>query len=151
MTSNSIRSFAFGILISAGVCGLVYYMESNEDTSEKIETPSVGEMKEALEVNGYIIHSAEEWDKQVSNPQSEDGEQQKPPGEKVIYRTMISVPSGMTSIDVGEVLEQTKMIEDGFAFSKEVEKRGLSGNLKPGIYEVSSEMSLDEMISTIFK
>ena len=64
---------------------------------------------------------------------------------------MISVSSGMTSIDVGDVLKQTEIIDDSFAFSKEVENRGLSSGLKPGIYEVNSEMSLDELIAAIFK
>ena len=57
----------------------------------------------------------------------------------------------MTSIDVGDVLKQTGIIDDSFAFSKEVENRGLSSGLKPGIYEVNSEMSLDEIIAAIFK
>ena len=64
---------------------------------------------------------------------------------------MISVSSGMTSIDVGDVLKQTGIIDDSFAFSKEVENRGLSSGLKPGIYEVNNEMSLDELIAAIFK
>ena len=71
--------------------------------------------------------------------------------EKVVYRTMISVSSGMTSIDIGDILEQTEMVDDSFAFSKEVENRGLSSGLKPGIYEVNSEMSVDEIIAAIFK
>ena len=35
MTSNSIRSFAFGILIAAGVCGLVYFTAPNEANGDK--------------------------------------------------------------------------------------------------------------------
>jgi hypothetical protein len=159
MTSNSIRSFAFGILIAAGVCGLVYFTGPNEasgnkesETKEVVETASSDEMKKSLEAEGYIIHTAEEWNNVVSNSQEkEDEEKQTPNDEKVIYRTMISVSSGMTSIDVGDILKQTEMIDDSFAFSKEVENRGLSSGLKPGIYEVNSEMTLDEIISTIFK
>jgi hypothetical protein len=158
MTSNSIRSFAFGILIAAGVCGLVYFTEPNEangnealETKEVVETPSADEMKKTLEAEGYVIHTADEWNKVVSNSQSKGDTDEKPAEEKIIYRTIVSVSSGMTSIDVGKVLKQTKIIDDAFAFSKEVENRGLSNGLRPGIYEVSSEMSLDEIISTIFK
>jgi hypothetical protein len=159
MTSNSMRSFAFGILIAAGVCGLVYFTGPNEasgnkesETKEVVETASSEEMKKSLEAEGYIIHTAEEWNNVVSNSQEkEDEEKQTPNDEKVIYRTMISVSSGMTSIDVGDILKQTEIIDDSFAFSKEVENRGLSSGLKPGIYEVNSEMTLDEIISTIFK
>lgn len=159
MTSNSIRSFAFGILIAAGVCGLVYFTAPNEENGNKetetqkvVETASPEEMKKSLEDQGYIIHTTEEWNQVVSNSlEKEEGEQQTPADEKVIYRTMVSVSSGMTSIDVGHILKQTGLIEDSFAFSKEVENRGLSSGLKPGIYEVNSEMSVDEMIAAIFK
>ena len=158
MTSNSIRSFAFGILIAAGVCGLVYFTAPNGENGNKetetqkvVETASPEEMKKSLEDQGYIIHTIEEWNQVVSNSQEKEDGQQTPADEKVIYRTMISVSSGMTSIDVGHILKQTGMIEDSFAFSKEVENRGLSGGLKPGIYEVNGEMSVDEMIAAIFK
>ena len=115
-----------------------------------METASPEEMKKSLEDQGYIIHTTEEWNNVVSNSLEKE-EQQTPGEEKVIYRTMISVSSGMTSIDVGDVLKQTGIIDDSFAFSKEVENRGLSSGLKPGIYEVNNEMSLDELIAAIFK
>ena len=157
MTSNSIRSFAFGILIAAGVCGLVYFTAPNEangdketETKKVVEMASPEEMKKSLEDQGYIIHTTEEWNNVVSNSLEKEA-QQTPGEEKVIYRTMISVSSGMTSIDVGDILEQTEIVDDSFAFSKEVENRGLSSGLKPGIYEVNSEMSLDEIIAAIFK
>ena len=157
MTSNSIRSFAFGILIAAGVTGLVYFTAPNEangdketETKKVVEMASPEEMKKSLEDQGYIIHTTEEWNNVVSNSLEKEA-QQTPGEEKVIYRTMISVSSGMTSINVGDVLKQTGIIDDSFAFSKEVENRGLSNGLKPGIYEVNSEMSLDEIIATIFK
>ena len=157
MTSNSIRSFAFGILIAAGVTGLVYFTAPNEangdketETKKVVEMASPEEMKKSLEDQGYIIHTTEEWNNVVSNSLEKEA-QQTPGEEKVIYRTMISVSSGMTSINVGDILEQTEIVDDSFAFSKEVENRGLSSGLKPGIYEVNSEMSLDEIIAAIFK
>ena len=74
MTSNSIRSFAFGILIAAGVCGLVYFTAPNEangnkesETKKVVEMASPEEMKKSLEDQGYIIHTTEEWNNVVSN------------------------------------------------------------------------------------
>lgn len=161
MTSNSIRSFALGLLIAGGVCGAVYFLEPNEakgeDTSDKktsAETLTVDEMKNALTKEGYVVHTESEWNDQLAAAKTDTEEkqnQEQPAQEKVIYRTMISVSSGMTSIDVGRALKQTNIIEDAFAFSKEVENRGLSNGLRPGMYEINSEMSLDEIISTIFQ
>lgn len=71
--------------------------------------------------------------------------------EKIVYRTVLFVASGMTSIDVGNALVQSKIIPNAFEFSQEVERRGLANGLKPGMYEVESGMSMDEVIGAIFK
>ena len=57
----------------------------------------------------------------------------------------------MTSIDVGRALQRAKVIKSGLEFSKEVEKRGLENNLRPGTYTVESGMTMEEIISFIFK
>ncbi len=64
---------------------------------------------------------------------------------------MLTVSKGMTSIDVGKALERANIIESGMDFFNEVEKRGLSKGLRPGTYEIKSEMTLDEIISIIFR
>ena len=63
---------------------------------------------------------------------------------------MVPVSSGMTSIDVGYILKQGKIIESATQFFIEIEKRGVDNKLSPGVYEVDSEMTIDVIISTIF-
>ena len=58
----------------------------------------------------------------------------------------------MTSIDVGKELRKALIIDiSGFEFSKEVEKRKLESDLRPGTYKVDSDMTMDEVIEAIFK
>jgi hypothetical protein len=157
------RSFAGGLIVAASICGIVYFSGPDEAKSivttetkksaETIEEASVDEMKSLLSSEGYVIHTEEEWNQQLSAAKTanKDNEEKTETGEKVVYRTMLSVSSGMTSIDVGRALEQTNIIDNAFAFSKEIENRGLSNELRPGMFEVGSEMSLDEIISVIFQ
>lgn len=84
----------------------------------------------------------------------EADKQEQPKGEqteKIVYRTVLFVASGMTSIDVGDALVQSKIIPNSLEFTQEVENRGLANRLKPGMYEVQSGMTMDEIIGTIFK
>lgn len=163
MTSNSMRSFAGGLIVAASICGAVYFSgpgeaesidttETNKST-EATEKVSVDEMKSLLSSEGYVIHTEEEWNKQLSAAKATNNgnKEQTKTDEKVVYRTMLSVSSGMTSIDVGRALEQTNIIDNAFAFSKEIEKRGLSNELRPGMFEIESGMSLDEIIAVIFQ
>lgn len=166
MKANLINSFAAGLLISASVCGIVYFSQStHKEKNDQVtaNSPTKEEMKESLSNAGYVILTKTEWDEQraVADKETEAKSQQtqkeqmdqseKQDNEKVIYRTVINVTSGMTSIEVGEALVQGEIIDNAMTFFNEVEKRGLANDLKPGIFKLDSNMSLDEVINTIFK
>ncbi|WP_071395129.1 hypothetical protein [Bacillus tuaregi] len=157
MTSNSLRSFAGGLIVAAGVCAAVYYLGPSEvKSSESVDSEvasadlSVDEMKVKLGAEGYVIHTEEEWN-QYTTAEPAEQQQEEAGEEKIIYRTILSVSSGMTSIDVGNALEQAKIIPNGWEFAQEIEKRGLSNELRPGLYEIESGKSVDEIIAIIFQ
>ncbi|WP_394232311.1 hypothetical protein [Niallia oryzisoli] len=156
MTSNSLRSFAGGLLVAVVVCAAAYYLGPSEANSEKLDSAektaalSVDEMKSRLAAEGYVIHTEEEWNQQTSKPEQAK-EAQDATEAKVIYRTMLSVSTGMTSIDVGNALEQAKIIPNGWEFAQEIEKRGLSNELRPGLYEIESGKTVDEIIAIIYQ
>ena len=54
MTAKSMRSFAGGLIVAAGVCGAVYFFGPGETTSSQTaDQPSVAEMKSLLTSEGY--------------------------------------------------------------------------------------------------
>lgn len=167
MTAKTISSFAGGLLVAASILGAVYFFgPSQAQTAEKL---SASEMKSLLTSEGYVIHTKEEWNKQLAavetaekkvkeaeetkkaNKEADKNNQPQAADEKVVYRMMLSVSSGMTSIEVGQALEQAKIIASGRELSTAVESRGLANALRPGMYEIQSGMTMDEIISTIFK
>ncbi|MEB2628493.1 hypothetical protein [Peribacillus frigoritolerans] len=156
MTSKSMRSFAGGLVVAAGLCGAVYFFGPSEatGTSEKL---SEDEMKESLASEGYVIHSEKEWEDQIAEAQSvkakaeAEKETVKEPTEKVIYRTVLTVSKGSTSIDVGKTLQKAKVIKNANEFSDAVEKKGKANGLRPGTYVVDSAMTTEKIISIIFK
>ncbi|MBS4192949.1 hypothetical protein KHA94_22805 [Bacillus sp. FJAT-49705] len=161
MKANWMRSFAAGLIVSASVCGAVYFAGPNKaaSTQKIVEKPTVDEMKNMLTSEGYVIHTDEEWNEQLAAAKKEKNDVKEKPNEnkdentneKIVYRTMLTVTSGMTSIDVGRALEQAHIIKSAKEFFNEVEKRGLSNDLRPGTFEVESGKSMDEIIAIIFK
>lgn len=151
------RSFAFGLIIAACLCGVAYYSTNDETSAKEVEKPSVEDMKKALVSEGYVIHTEEEWHEQLAATEKakEDEKAEEEPKEaekeKIIYRSTITVSEGMTSIDVGRALEKAKIIKDPMDFVNEVEKQKLEKDLKPGSYEVDSNMKLKDAMSVIFK
>lgn len=155
MRINLLSSFAAGILISTSILGIVYF--SNDTATQKVSAKSSEQltetqMKDKLESAGYVVQTKEELEKTLQAVKSTET---KPADtvakEKAVTQVVVNVANGMTSIDVGNVLVQAKLIPDAFAFSKDIESRGLQNALRPGSYVVNSGMSYDEMIVTIFK
>ena len=135
MKTQLMRSFAGGLLLSTSICGIVYLFGSNNVQSAKM--PLEDEMIRSLTADGYVVQTEEEWKTQMAANKTPKENLEKgttvaePPQEKVVYRTILSVSKGMTSIDIGKTLKSTHIIDQSVSFSKEVEKRGLSNKLRP--------------------
>jgi hypothetical protein len=163
MTPNSLRSFALGLLLAATVTGGFYFFGPSEaksteksDKTVKAEKLTEDEMIEQLTSKGFVVQTEDEWNKQIAavNEKKEEKTEKKPEKkdeEGVVYRTILNVSMGMTSIDIGNALEEAKIIDDAMKFYKEVENRGLENELRPGTFQIESGMSMDEIISIIFE
>ncbi|MCM3670628.1 hypothetical protein M3181_16820 [Mesobacillus maritimus] len=180
MTAKGLRSFAAGLIVSAGVCGAVYFLapsdavshESTKKAAEEepkveaqeqpveeevivAEQPTEEDMKTLLSSSGYVVLTQEEMDAQVAeavkSAEKEVAEKAKDGDQSVVYKTVLNVATGMTSIDVGKALQQGKIIDNSMDFYREVEKRNLENELRPGTFTLDSEMSMNDVINTIFK
>jgi exoribonuclease II len=158
MKTNALQNFAIGLLVATVVFAAVYYLGPSETTtSQTVKAPSEDAMKSELASKGYVIQTEDEWNQQQvaleeakKNTAEAPKEEVPAQPETVEYRAMLSVSSGMTSIQVGNALERMKIINTASDFSNQVEARGLSNKLKPGVFEVKSGMTIDELISVIF-
>ncbi|MEH7223395.1 hypothetical protein V7112_06210 [Bacillus sp. JJ1566] len=168
MTAKTLTSFASGLLLAAVVCAIVYFFGPQQATGTKAEEkPNVEELKSLLTAEGYVVHTEEEWNQAITEAQKtveETGEQPKEeakeevaeepkeePAEPEVKKTVITVSEGMTSYEVGKSLISANIISgSAWDFANLVEKKGVAKYLKLGTYEINSNMTTDEIISTIF-
>lgn len=164
MRFNLLSSFAAGLFIATSICGVVYFSDNKGEapktaskttvstTSTKIQ-PSEKEMKNTLTAAGYIVQTKAEYDKNIKDAKAskQKGATENNGSSKNVTHIIINVTDGMTSIDVGKMLESAKIVPNAFNFSKDIESKGLENNLRPGTFEVDSGMSYDQIVSTIFK
>lgn len=161
MNAKLMFSFAAGIMLSSTILGAAFLSDSSKTSSQKLASaPTEKQMKEKLTSSGYVIHTKDEFDQLLATVESEtkkkestakEKESTSEGKEKIIYRTFLTVSEGMTSIDVGKVLVKAKIIDDAYAFSKKVEKKGVANHLRPGTYKIDSDMTVDQVISIVFK
>lgn len=164
MRVNLLTSFAAGILISTTISGAVYFTNKTEAATKPVKVteqtktvtvqPTEDEMKNKLAAAGYVVQTKTDYDKNLNDAKA--AAQKATPAEdnkskKTVYRVVLNVANGMTSIDVGRALEKAKIIDNAFQFSKDIEKKGIENKLRPGTFVVDSDMSRDQIISTIFK
>jgi hypothetical protein len=154
-------SFAVGMLITTIVSGTVYFSTKSDVTkapaneSVKKVQLSDSEMIDKLASEGYVVQTKAEFDQKIKDAKAPVKTAAAPvknnKSDKVVFRVMVSVSDGMTSIDVGRQLVNAKIIPNAFKFSQDIEKRGVENNLRPGTYLVDSSMPYDQIIATIFK
>ncbi|MEH7438607.1 aminodeoxychorismate lyase [Neobacillus drentensis] len=158
MRINLLSSFAAGILLTTSICSVVYLTTDHASTKTK-ETdktitvqPSVKEMEKKLVAKGYIVQKKADYDKNSKATKDAKTKQAATENDKPSKTVVtVNVTEGMTSFDVGKMLIPTKIVSDAFEFSQIIEQRGLSNKLRPGTYVVDSEMTFDQVLSTIFK
>jgi hypothetical protein len=180
MRINLLSSFAAGILLTTSICSVVYLTNDHVSTKTKVTDktitvqPSVKEMEKKLVAKGYIVQKKADFDKKETTTKQTAKEtttkqtaketttkqtaketttkkaatENVKPSKTVVT---VNVTEGMTSFDVGKMLIPTKIVSDAFEFSQIIEQRGLSNKLRPGTYVVDTEMTFDQVLSTIFK
>ncbi|MGF6949640.1 hypothetical protein QF028_002145 [Neobacillus sp. B4I6] len=162
MKFNVVSSFAAGILLASTICGAVYFTEDpavtkaapkpTKSEQKTVVQPTEAEMKDKLLTAGYIVQPKADYDKTIeATKKAATAASANNNSKKIVYRAVISVTQGMTSIDVGRMLEKAKIVPDDFKFSRDVEKKGVEKNLRPGTFTVDTEMTYDQVIATIFK
>jgi hypothetical protein len=162
MKFNVVSSFAAGILLASTICGAVYFTEDpavtkaapkpTKSEQKTVVQPTEAEMKDKLLTAGYIVQPKADYDKTIeATKKAASTASANNNSKKIVYRAVISVTQGMTSIDVGRMLEKAKIVPDDFKFSRDVEKKGVEKNLRPGTFTVDTEMTYDQVIATIFK
>lgn len=89
----------------------------------------------------------------TTNKDSSKNDSENKTNEPSVYKTVLTVTSGMTSIDVANALVNAHIIkaDQKEHFVDEIEKRGIIQALRPGSYEVSSDMPLDTVIKTVYR
>ncbi|NEU30733.1 endolytic transglycosylase MltG [bacterium LRH843] len=142
MSSKGLQYFAGGLFLATAILAGVHYL-SGDATSEvpKLsQAPSIEEMKQTLETEGFIILSTEEMDKMQA-----DLQQASETEAKTIYTMVLQVTAGMTSLDIAEQLVRGHIISDRSVFLDYVNANQLAGALRAGEYELNSNETIEEI------
>lgn len=145
MSAKGLQLFASGLFFATAVMGGAYLYSSNSPKeSAGSSAPTVQDMKQALVEEGFIVTTAEEMEQQVEQANTEMET-------KTIYKLVLNIQPGMSSYDVAEILHRSHIISKEQDFLDYIETNQLAKSLRVGEYELSSEQTMEEIVSAITK
>jgi len=136
INAKILLGFSVGLLTASIVLGFVYLADSDNKPKAAMTEE---EMKDKLREAGYLVYTEEEWNEIVGAPNENEGEapseetevEEEPEEKKEEVRKLtITVTKGMTSIDIGKILERENFIENAYDFTNRVEEKGVANRLQ---------------------
>lgn len=155
MSKPALRYLALGFLVSAIVLAgyrLFFYDVQTiasedtvvEETALTKEEVSYKEKYEALLAETEIAHLEKET--ATSEPAESAESESSEPSEKKIT---VTINDGDPSSVASQQLQEQGLIEDAFDFDGFLEDNGYAALIRPGSYEVSSEMDYEQMANVL--
>ncbi|MFC7393338.1 hypothetical protein [Scopulibacillus cellulosilyticus] len=153
MTKRGMRGFAAGILITCAVIAFFYYQiiqpAKNDQTSSDKVLSSKNINKYLLDHHLVAVNQKQfnEWQNakqhKESNPDKNNG--------KVIYRTILYITEGMTTVDIANTLADYKIIKNKEDLLDYLRSHHLEEKIQPGHYNLGSNMSIGDIVNKITK
>lgn len=167
MDKYLLRGIAIGIIVSTIVYGVIFYSGNNKTPiNEK-------QVDQFLQQEGYKKISLEEYNElqekqEAVPPEKEESKQPSQTNEpakenvsekvetpkeeksqKIIY--VLTIDTGMYSSEIAEALKKAGIIADAELFNNYLVEHDLNTAIQIGTYEVTNEMSIEEIADMITK
>lgn len=162
MLKQFIRAFALGLIVAGGILGVTYYLDTPTASMDEAA------MKKELTNNGYFIYeekmNSEITDLQyeiailenrlselenTDNPSMEDESSEDEAIDDEAELITIEIMEGMQVADVTQLLLNTGIIDDQASFITTLEESERSRYIQVGSFELSPNMSEQEIVSII--
>lgn len=124
---------------------LVQLHDEIEQLERIIEESYSEETDESDDKENIEENIKEEEEEKVEKEEVEKEKEEK----EVVKEFILNIEAGMHSRNIGEILKKYDIVEDERDFEQYVLELGVDRDIRMGEYELSSDMSVDEIIEII--
>ncbi|ANB56257.1 yceG-like family protein [Anoxybacillus sp. B7M1] len=143
MNREAIRGFALGMLLSTSIIGIIYYQQPVKSTKAQLDAYlQKNELVVLAKTEYQALKKAAETKAQAASPKTT-----APPATIRIYRLVIN--KGDVPTKFAKELEEAKIISDDQALTNYLNAHQLTGQIRPGTYEIRSDMKYEEIARMI--
>lgn len=122
---------------------------AEQDLDETLETEEEQEIEPEEESNDSEEDSQEEEEEQPEEENPEESEEDSEEEAEEVFSATITVGEGQPSSVAARQLQEQGIIEDRFDFDSYLENNNYAVLVRPGSYEVSSDMNYEEIANTL--
>ncbi|MFZ3580463.1 hypothetical protein [Virgibacillus sp. DJP39] len=154
---QTLRTFSIG-LFTAGIILLAIVL-FDEDTSNEKASLSHKDTVEALEKDGYHVLSDKEYislsvksetsSEEKEKQSTKDEKKQEVPKKKEPQTFTLKIQPGLASSSISSLLEKNGIIKNADAFNKYLEDNDYSQYVQIGTFEVTDQMTFNQLAETI--
>jgi hypothetical protein len=159
MSRIGLRSFSAGVIMTTSILGVIYY---NDDKSNL--TFDTKQLENVLHEQGQVAINQAEYDQllQIRDSYNEYKENQQKENkeetnkeviieEKIITKYILEIKQGMNSMQISRQLENVGIINSANDLHSEITAKNLSSSVQIGTFQLTSDMTIDEIIKKITK
>ncbi|AGT32793.1 aminodeoxychorismate lyase [Geobacillus genomosp. 3] len=133
MRKRTMRSFAFGLLVSTSLIGTAYY-------TSPPAAPTETDVEAFLEQHGLVAVAKDEYDKLLNAQSKAPAEQPSKQSVQTVYVYRLVIEKGDTPEAFAKELEAAGIIQSARSFNDYLKQHGLTRSIRPGTYNVRSDM-----------
>lgn len=163
---RTLQAFSLGLLVTGLIMVTTSLFTSDSSASQNVNDMEIDEMIDIMKEQGYRVVSESEYislslsdsekeDKsddekaETDDPEdtkSKETEDDKQENKVITYK--LHIKDGMPSSEIGNLLEENDVVDDGDEFNKFLEDEDYSTKVQPGKFKVDSDMSFKEIAKT---
>ncbi|KFL15925.1 aminodeoxychorismate lyase [Geobacillus stearothermophilus] len=132
MKKRTMRAFALGLLVATSFIGVSYYHSAPD-------APTEAEVQAFLEQRGLVAIAKSEYD-QLRRDRQTSAEQPAAQPAKTVYIYRLVIQKGDTPETFAKELEAAGIIQSARTFREYLQQHGLTRSIRPGAYNVRSDM-----------
>jgi len=133
MRKRTMRSFSLGLLVSTSLIGAAYYMSPPA-------APTEADVEAYLQRHELVAIEKTEYDKLLSAQPKAPSEQPPKQSVQTVYVYRLVIEKGDTPEAFAKELEAARIIDSARSFNDYLQKQGLAHSIRPGAYNVRSDM-----------
>lgn len=165
---RTLQAFSLGLLV-AGLIMVTTFLFLNYETtpSQTLDDLDEDEVIDIMKDKGYRVVSESEYislslsdsEENQSEEEVKNNDKDKDKNEEVdkkdeetkTIKYTLHIKDGMLSSEIGDLLEQNEIIDDGDKFNSFLEDEGYSSGVQLGNFKVNSDMNFKEIAKKFTK